>query len=256
MPKKNNERIHDKERQGRNKMRKYFEYEFNEEIKEKLLNYYNSLDSMGDFGDGNLKMALKIDRLREHIPYDENDVICDVGCADAVLLKYLDKYYKSAVGLDISQTVIERDKELNLPKVSFQTYDGMHIDTEEKFDKIFLMDVLEHAFDPDTLIASIYDHIKKGGVLVMQVPSTGWLSELIFGKYHYGHLRYYDEAYLCSYLEKVGFEIEYSATFNAVPWSQKIIHHKKLFSVLNKICSAVPHSLYPYYGSVAAVARK
>ena len=85
-----------------------------------------------------------------------------------------------------------------------------------------------------------------GGVFVIQVPSTGWLSELIFGKYHYGHLRYYDENYLRTYLEDRGFYIEYIQTFNSVPFS----------SLLSMVCGVVPHIIYPYYGSVTAIAKK
>lgn len=90
----------------------------------------------------------------------------------------------------------------------------------------------------------------------MQVPSTGWLSELVFGRYHYGHLRYYDEKYLFHYLENAGFKVRHIETFHSVPWSQKFINYRKIFNVLNAVCNVVPHALYPYYGSVAAIAEK
>ncbi len=236
-------------------MKKYFEYEFNEEIKNKLLDYYNN-QGLKDFDDGDMKIKLKLDRLKKYIHFKPDDVICDVGCADAVLLRYLEGKYKQAVGLDISEEVIKKDREINLKNTQFYVYDGVNIKTEIEFDKIFLMDVLEHAFEPDQLINSIYNSLKRGGCLIMQVPSTGWLSELIFGKYHYGHLRYYDEDYLRNYLKNVGFEVLHVETFNSVPWSQKFIHFPRLFRVMNKLCSLIPHVLYPYYGSVAAVAVK
>lgn len=236
-------------------MKKYFEYKFNEEVRKRLIDYYNS-QGMEDFDNGDKKTALKLDRIEKYIPYDKNDIICDVGCADAVLLKHIAGKYRKGIGPDISKEVIRKDQRLGLKNTEFRTYDGANIVSEEQFDKVFLMDVLEHAFDPDALIRSIYENLRAGGVLVIQVPSTGWLSELIFGKYHYGHLRYYDEKYLHKYLSDAGFKVRMVKTFNSVPWSQKIIKYPGLFKTLNAMCSIIPHVLYPYYGSVAAVAEK
>lgn len=236
-------------------MKSYFEYEFNDEIRERMLKYYDSLEGMDDFDNGDKKTALKLNRIEKYIPYNPNDIICDIGCADAVLLRYLQGKYKEAIGLDISPQVIEKDKQLGIDNVVFKTYDGAHIETDRQFDKVFLMDVLEHAFEPDILIQQIHKILKTGGMFIIQVPATGWLSEAIFGRYHYGHLRYYDEEYLKSYLEGNGFKVVHVETFNSVPWSQKLIN-LPIFPILKSTCSIVPHSLWPYFGSVAAIAQK
>lgn len=146
-------------------MRKYFEYEFNDEIKDELLAYYNSVEGMDDFDDGGKKTALKINRISKYIPFDKNDIICDIGCADAELLRYLNGKYKKATGYDISEKVIKDDLALGLEDVEFLTYDGAKFSANEPYDKIFLMDVLEHSFDPDTLMKSIYENLKMGGYL-------------------------------------------------------------------------------------------
>lgn len=237
-------------------MKKYFEYKFNEQIKDKLLRYYNSQKSMDNFLN-NDKTALKIRRIEKYIPFRQNDIICDIGCANGSLLIYLNGKYARGVGLDISEKAIAYCRSsVALDNVSFMKYDGTSIKTKELFDKIFIMDVLEHAFEPDRLVSSIYDKLNPGGYLIIQVPATGWLSELVFGKYHYGHLRYYDETYLKKYLEGYGFCVEHIETFNSVPWASHFIKNKKLFSMLSIVCDGIPHKLYPYYGSVAAVAYK
>lgn len=86
-------------------------------------------------------------------------------------------------------------------------------------DKIYLMDVLEHAFEPNALMQSTYDSLNDGGTLIMQVSSTGGLSELAFGKYHLGHLRYYNEKYLTNHLIKNILRVEYITTYNSVSFS-------------------------------------
>lgn len=237
-------------------MKKYFEYEFNEAVKERLLQYYNSREGRSDLDNTEKKVALKLDRISEYISYNKIDYICDVGCSDGSLLRHLNGKFDRALGLDISEEVIEQDKKQNIPNVDFDTYDGMHIPSEETFDKMFLMDVLEHAFEPDILIKSIFNSLRGGGILIMQVPTTGWLSEIVFGKYHYGHLRYYDQKYLKEYLESVGFNVMHIETFNSVPWSQMFINSPRLFAILNGICKRIPNKLYPYYGSVAAIVQK
>ena len=145
-------------------MKKYFEYEFNDNVKSKLLCYYNSQEGRNDLDNTEKKVALKVDRISKHIPYNETDYICDVECSDGSLLRHIKGRFDRALGLDISEKVIAADKKLNLQNVSFDTYDGMNITTEEKFDKVFLMDVLEHAFEPDILIKSIYNSIRGGGI--------------------------------------------------------------------------------------------
>lgn len=238
-------------------MRNYFEYEFNDQIKERMLEYYDrSSGGLSDFDDGKTKIKLKLDRIKKYISYNIKDSICDVGCADGSLLAYLSGYYHDAVGYDISEKAINRCKTLGLKNVTFQTYDGKAVKTDQKFDKIFIMDVLEHSFEPEQLTKSLYDNLKFGGMLIIQVPSTGWLSEIVFGKYHYGHLRYYDAGYLKEYLEKTGFRVRHIETFNSVPGSVFLLHRPRLFSLLNAMCSMIPHRIYPYYGSIAAVAEK
>lgn len=238
-------------------MKKYFEYEFNEIIKNQMIEYYNSQSGRDDLDNTERKVWFKIDRIAQYIPYKCTDYICDVGCSDGALLRHIRGKYDRAIGLDISEKVIKENTDRNNDsKITYRTYDGSNLNITNEYDKVFLMDVLEHAFEPNVLITSIYKSLKKGGVLIMQVPTTGWLSELLMGKYHFGHLRYYDQDYLSEYLKKNGFDVLHIQTFNSVPWSTKIIKYPRLFNMLNLMCSIIPHSLFPWYGSVAAIARK
>lgn len=243
-------------RRDGSKMKRYFEYRFNDQVKDRLLKYYNSQDGISDFGNGARKTALKLTRIEKYIPYHEGDYICDVGCADGALLAYLQGHYEEGLGIDISDRAIAKCRLLGLQNVRFDTFDGETIHSDKPFDKVFIMDVLEHTFSPQKLIKSIYRNLKQGGVLVIQVPFTGWLSELIFGKYHYGHLRYYDEKFLKDYLEAEGFIVKHLKVFNSVPASAFFLRMPRLFSGLKKICDIIPHKIYPYYGSVVAIAEK
>lgn len=240
-------------------MRKYFEYEFNDTIKKDLLDYYNSPDKHNKMHGVHhqRKMALKLERACKHLEINSGDVILDIGCSEGELLNMLADKVKRGLGLDLSSTVIENNISNNIHgNIEYKKFDGASIPLQEKFNKIFLLDVLEHAFFPDELIKSIYEKLQGGGRFVIQVPTTGWLSELIFGKYHFGHLRYYDEDYLGKYLEKFGFHVVHKETFNSVPFASFFLKYKFCYKILDNICKIIPHRLFPYYGAVMIIAEK
>ncbi|MCI8673767.1 MAG: class I SAM-dependent methyltransferase [Lachnospiraceae bacterium] len=146
-------------------MKKYFEYEFNDHIKERLLDYYSSKDGVRDFGNenGRRKTLLKLKRIEKYISFSSDDYICDIGCSDGSLLNCLKGKYKRATGLDISEEAIKKCKKNADQNVNFKAYNGSTIQSDILFDKIFAMDVLEHAFEPDELVSSIYKNLAWGG---------------------------------------------------------------------------------------------
>jgi len=76
---------------------------------------------------------------------------------------------------------------------------------KEKYDIIFLLDVLEHIENDDVFLQSCYFHLKKSGFLVINVPS---IPEL-FSKYDdaVGHIRRYKKENLKQLLLKNEFKI-------------------------------------------------
>lgn len=237
-------------------MKKYFEYPLDEEKKKEILAFYEATDS-GMHKGTDLKTDLKIARIKELFPLKKVQSVADVGCSTGRLLNSLSFVYDKGAGFDISHNMIQENKKNNKnDKIEYREFNGIDLNKAEEYDYIFLLDVLEHSFEPDRLIKSLYSALNRGGVLFVEVPATGWLSELIFGKYHYGHLRYYDESYLVAYLRQQGFNIINSKTYKSVPAAEKILKYKTLYRILNKICSMIPEKLYPYYGSVVAIAQK
>jgi|GEM_PF-4979056 len=246
-------------------MRNYFEYFFDDSVRSMLINYYERLESVSKTSMRGshhmLKIKLKIKRMMKRISINPNDIILDVGCSEGGFLFELANCYKRGVGLDISDTLIIRNNEraaelMQSENLQFKYFDGINIGFEDTFDKVVMFDVLEHVFDPDQLINSIYNSLKKGGVLVIQVPTSGWLSEMIFGKYHEGHLRYYDDIYMSKYLEKFGFEVMVIDVYNSVPFASHFLRFPKIYNLLNIICGIIPPRMFPYFGSIMAFSKK
>jgi len=238
-------------------MKKYFEYEFNNEIKKRLFNYYEDVNLDQHKINHLNKSKLKINRMKKLVSFSKKDSIIDIGCSKGHLLELLSPSIKKGLGIDISKNIIKLNKRSKPPKnINYSVFDGKNINLKQKFTKILMLDVLEHAFNPDELIKSVGTRMSQDSLLIIEVPFTGWLSEFVFGKYHQGHLRYYDPRYLSEYLIKKGFIVKRVKVYNSVPFSSFFIKYKLIYSILNFLVSLIPKKLYPYFGEIIAIASK
>jgi len=238
-------------------MKKYFEYKFNKKVKKKLSNYYEDID-LNQHDSNHLKKAdLKISRIRNNCSFSKEDIVLDIGCSKGHLLKILSNSIKKGVGIDISKNIIQLNQKSNFYKnINYFTFNGKNINLKQKFTKILMIDVLEHAFNPDKLIKSVSTVLDKEGLLIIEVPFTGWFSELLTGKYHQGHLRYYDPIYLSEYLLKNGFKVKKIKAYNSVPFSSIFLKYKLIWKTLNFLVNLIPSRLYPYFGEIIVVCEK
>lgn len=238
-------------------MKRYFEYEFNNEVKERLVQYYENTKLDQHNENHFLKSKQKLARIKEAVAFQKEDTVLDIGCSSGFLLQTLSPEIKSGLGIDVSSNIITQNRANNkCANINFAHFSGTEIGGEESFSKILLIDVLEHAFYPDVLLSSLYKKMGVGAELIVEVPFTGFLSELFFGAYHQGHLRYYDPYYLADYLTKCGFVIESVRVYNSVPFASVFIKYPKLFSLLDSMVNILPSAMYPYFGEIIVVAKK
>lgn len=239
-------------------MKKYFEYYMDDEIKQRILDFYENVDTNMNTVQTSRKTKIKLEKILSEVSLDKKDVVLDVGCSRGELLKCIHAQIAEGIGIDLSSNIIDiNNKENDLDNIRYEVFDGEHINLPEQVDKICLLDVLEHAFNPEVLIKSIYENLREGGILALQVPSTGWLSELVFGKYHMGHLRYYDPDSIKSFLEKNNFKIQSIQVYNAVPGGVFMLKRgAELYQFMDKLCNFIPPKIYPYFGSILVICRK
>ncbi len=237
-------------------MKKYFEYKTDPQILERLRQYYNNENISQHASKQERKARIKLDRIKKLVDFSKSDIILDVGCSRGFLLSCLAPQIKKGIGIDIAENIIEENKKKQVSNLSYYVFDGENINLREKFDKILLIDVLEHSFNPDALVKSIYEHLKDGGELILEVPFSGCLSEWLVGEYHEGHLRYYDPDYLKFYLEQFGFKIKASKTYNSVPFASLFLRFKPIWHLLNALVNLIPSKYYPYFGEIIIIAKK
>jgi SAM-dependent methyltransferase len=238
-------------------MKKYFEYEFNNKIRNKLLEYYEDPNLNQQEYNSNSKSKLKLSRIKDLVSFSKNDIVLDVGCFKGHILSSISCVINRGVGIDISKNIISLNKQSNSQKnITYSAFDGENINFKKKFNKILALDVLEHSFNPDDLLNSISRSLETEGELILEVPYTGWLSELFAGKYHAGHLRYYDPVYLSNYLEKRGLKIKKIKLYNSVPLGSFFLKYQIMFNMLNSLVNLITPKLYPYFGEILVICKK
>jgi 2-polyprenyl-3-methyl-5-hydroxy-6-metoxy-1,4-benzoquinol methylase len=116
------------------------------------------------------------DKTLSWTPSDRTARIVDVGCGWANRLRALHAMgYTQLTGLDSSAAMIAGAREHNPPAVRLVERDAIAYfrETNERFDRILLFDILEHfAWDEGLqLLDACRSHLAPQGMIVVQVPN-------------------------------------------------------------------------------------
>jgi len=106
------------------------------------------------------------------------DDILEIGCSTGYFTKVLKNKGKNVCGVDINADHIELAQR-KYPRIRFQTCDASGLPfSDESFDVVLMLEVLEHVQDEVRIISEIYRVLKDGGTLIMSVPNSGLFSFL------------------------------------------------------------------------------
>jgi SAM-dependent methyltransferase len=238
-------------------MKHYFEYQITPKVEQWLKSYYEDL-SLDQHTQGHYaKFRLKLKRIRKLVDFNKEDRVLDFGCSQGQILKSIAPEINEGLGVDISTNIIELNKSTNnLNNVNFAVLNGDKIPSTALYNKVLLLDVLEHALNPDDLMVEIIKAMSEDGILIIEVPFTGCLSEWVLGKYHQGHLRYYDPEYIVTYLEKHGLSVSSRSVYNSIPYSSLFLKIPPVFFCLDRLVNVIPNKYYPYFGEIILVAKR
>lgn len=155
----------------------------------------------------------------------------ELGCGEGYSTQKLRTMLPDRIELHASEFVgelVPKAKKLNpgVKVIQESVYELTHND--EKYDMIFLLEVLEHLDYPDKALKEIRRVLKPGGVLIIGVPREPlWrFLNMVRGKYlkdfgnTVGHLNHWSSRGLEKYVEKYFDKVEKKQ--KPVPWTQVV----------------------------------
>jgi ubiquinone/menaquinone biosynthesis C-methylase UbiE len=125
-----------------------------------------------------------LDAIRQHRKY-LTGILLDVGCGKMPykeILLHPEGQTEKYVGLDLDIPVADTYSVVKPDLL----WDGQTIPLEEEcMDSVMLTEVLEHCFDPATLLKETYRVLRKGGHLFITVPFLWPLHDMPYDEYRY-----------------------------------------------------------------------
>ncbi len=120
--------------------------------------------------------------------------LVDLGCGEAPYKEYFLQYADKYTGVDWTKT-------LHNSKADVVSDLNKNIELEDEVaDSIISLSVMEHLCEPQIFLNESYRILKKGGVMILQVPWQWWIHE---APYDYFRYTPYGLKYI---FEKAGFE--------------------------------------------------
>lgn len=164
--------------------------------------------------------------------FDKDSFVADIGCASGIFLENLqEKGYKHIYGIDPNPDSIAFMKE-KLPGARlYALYLKDFLQKEQqKFDFVFLLDVLEHIEDDATFLEEVKLVLKDTSKVIISVPALQWLWS--DHDRMCSHFRRYSKKRLIKLLESCGYKIEFCSYYSTILFPLVLV--QKLISKVKK----------------------
>lgn len=146
--------------------------------------------------------------------------ILDIGSADGTFTKIIVEKSRAdkVVGIDVLEKSVSYAKRrfARSRVMTFRVADAHDLPFKNnEFNAIFCLETLEHVEDPRKVVGEIYRVLKKGGYLVVLVPSENLLFRALWPLWLLGkgrvwkgtHLNHFSSDQVLDVIQKKGFEV-------------------------------------------------
>jgi SAM-dependent methyltransferase len=178
------------------------------------------------------EMSLMKYQLKKLLDLGKGRSTLDLGCNDGLITKELCKRFSRVVGIDASQAHIERARR-RVPEATFYTSRIEEFESDEVFDTIYLINILEHLDNPVEVLKRVKSWLSPDGYVIIQVPNAlsfnrrigqkmGLISnlyELTSQDIEIGHKRFYDLQSLEQDIIASGLRVESTGSIFLKPFS-------------------------------------
>lgn len=115
---------------------------------------------------------LRFDLIKDWI--EPNSTILDVGVGDGLMSELCMKNKNSIIsGIDISNTACKKAQERGIPVTVKDINNGLDLKSDEFYDYILLIEVIEHTIYPQKILIEALSHSKKG--VIVTIPNSGYI---------------------------------------------------------------------------------
>lgn len=158
------------------------------------------------------------------LDYARGNSLLDLPCGDGSLTSLMAQRFNRLVGVDASSKHLELAKK-NLPQA--ELYEALieDFETEERFDTITMLNILEHVADPIYVLKKAASMLSEEGILIVHVPNARAINRRLavlmgtltaceelspFDIHIAGHRRSYSMQSLSADIYKAGLKIKHT----------------------------------------------
>jgi len=157
--------------------------------------------------------------------------LLDIGCWDGLFLEKIRMagLYQELTGIDIVESGIKLVREKGFDAKMVDLNAGVLPFPDNHFDAVTILAVIEHIFEPFSIVREIRRILKPGGILIIDVPNVASLTNrirILIGRipitsndqgWDGGYLHYFTKHALDQFLKNEGFEILVRKTTGGFP---------------------------------------
>ncbi|HKV76953.1 MAG TPA: class I SAM-dependent methyltransferase [Candidatus Sulfotelmatobacter sp.] len=100
--------------------------------------------------------------------------MAEIGCGHGLLQREIeDTYGRDVTGFDLNEYALKQNVSRRGSVVCYDIFQKNSI-LREKFDLVFLFDVLEHITGEDSFLEALLFHVAREGKIILNVPAGQW----------------------------------------------------------------------------------
>ena len=220
--------------------------------KQELIAFYSKPNLRQHEKGHELKAADKIEKVLQITAITDEDIILDIGCAKGGILYRLTTRARCGIGIDIAGNILKRARKSE--RIRYVQADAEYLPFDDNAcSKIICLDLLEHVKNPKRVLIEMKRVLKENGVIIIAVPTTGFLASLLTGDFYEGHLRYYTVDRITEDLSEAGLNVKDLKLFNSLPFSTFLARYEIIFRVFGLLVNVIPKRIYPWFGSILII---
>lgn len=117
-------------------------------------------------------------KVKSCLEYIQGTSLLDLACGDGVLTQMFASCFDRIVCVDASSKHLALAEE-RVPNAEFHESLIEEFDTEERFDNVTMLDVLEHVREPVFVLQKAASFLKPHGILIVHVPNANAINRRI-----------------------------------------------------------------------------